>query len=272
MSDGSHTITFWSVDNAGNVEATHTVTFTEDTVAPSTTLTTSPAAPDGSNSWFKEAVGVTLTATDTGGTGVASTSYTVDGGSTQTYSGPFAISTAGTHTVTYWSTDNAGNVESTHSATIKIDLAAPVSSAAVTPAPQNGWYASPTVTLSATDDASGVVNIRFSIDGAAGSQIYSSPITNFSTGDHFVTFWATDNAGRVEASHMVAFKADSTKPSVSIITPGDGSVIPQDKVAEAEVQVQRRRLRHRLLRGIGGERHERGRASTRRRSERTRRA
>ena len=80
MSDGSHTITFWSVDNAGNVEATHTVTFTEDTVAPTTTLTTAPAAPDGSNGWFLEGVGVTLTATDAT-SGVASTSYTVDGGS-----------------------------------------------------------------------------------------------------------------------------------------------------------------------------------------------
>src|SRR6185295_18286488 len=96
VADGSHTLTYWSVDNAGNVEPIHTVTFTQDTVTPVTSLTTSPAAPDGLNGWFLGPVTVTLSVADATG---STTKYSVDGGPTQTYSGPFVISTQGVHTV-----------------------------------------------------------------------------------------------------------------------------------------------------------------------------
>jgi hypothetical protein len=54
---------------------------------------------------------LTLTATDTG-SGVASTSYAIDGGSAQPYTGPVTLP-AGQHTVTYRSSDRVGNIEST---------------------------------------------------------------------------------------------------------------------------------------------------------------
>jgi hypothetical protein len=43
--------------------------------------------------------------------GVANTYYILDGGSTQTYAGPFTIDTSVDHTIEYWSVDIAGNVE-----------------------------------------------------------------------------------------------------------------------------------------------------------------
>jgi hypothetical protein len=55
---------------------------------------------------------ITLTATDAT-SGVASTVYQLDGGPTTTYGGPFSVSSVGSHTLTFHSTDNAGNVEST---------------------------------------------------------------------------------------------------------------------------------------------------------------
>ena len=92
-----------------------------DTAAPSTSLTTSPASPDGTNSWFQQSsVSFTLSATDAT-SNVANTFYTIDGGATQTYSAAVTINTQGDHTVTFWSTDNAGNVESTNTRHIKLD-------------------------------------------------------------------------------------------------------------------------------------------------------
>ncbi len=69
----------------------------------------------GNNGWYVSDVQITLTATDNeGGSGVKEIHYTVDGteavvsGSTTT---TFSIVSDGTHTVTFYAIDNAGNVE-----------------------------------------------------------------------------------------------------------------------------------------------------------------
>jgi hypothetical protein len=68
---------------------------------------------------------VTLTATDTE-SGVASTSYSLDGGVTWTpYIAPISITTEGITTLLYYSIDNSGNREVTNTLTIKIDKTAP---------------------------------------------------------------------------------------------------------------------------------------------------
>jgi hypothetical protein len=64
-------------------------------------------------------VTVTLTASDTQ-SGVNYTKYQVDSGGWTTYSTPFVVTANGTHVVSYYSVDNAGNIETTKTSNFTI--------------------------------------------------------------------------------------------------------------------------------------------------------
>jgi hypothetical protein len=84
---------------------------------------------------------VAFRATDTNGSGIAATYYTIDGGARQTYGEPFTAELSdGTHTITYWSVDIAGNVEMKDSETFKtvvvnVDTQAPTVTRATSTTP-----------------------------------------------------------------------------------------------------------------------------------------
>jgi hypothetical protein len=116
--DGVHNVEFYSTDNAGNVEATRTLTIKVDQSPPVTTASLSGRL--GNNGWYVGPVTVALAATDNL-SGVAATRYRVPGGPWRAYTGPFTVSTNGVHTFEFSSTDNAGNVEATHRLTIDVE-------------------------------------------------------------------------------------------------------------------------------------------------------
>ena len=82
--------------------------------------TTTDNAPAG---WVNHDVTVTLTAQDNG-SGVGGTYYTVNGGTEQKGTS-VTLTKEGTHTLTYWSTDNQGSAEAPHTVLVKIDKTAP---------------------------------------------------------------------------------------------------------------------------------------------------
>jgi hypothetical protein len=220
---GSHTVSYWSVDTAGNTEsATTTPAIKVDLVKPSTTLTTSPATPDGSNNWFqRSSVTFTVAATDAT-SGVANSYYTIDGGGQQTYSGTVTISTQGDHTVTYWSVDNAGNTENTNTTHIKLDNVKPTTTLTTSPASPDGtnnWFkqSSVTFTLAATDASSGAATTLYTVDGG-GQQTYSDTVTVSGQGDHTVTYWSVDSAGNTENTNTTHIKLDNVKPTTTLTT------------------------------------------------------
>ena len=157
------------------------------------------------------------------------------GGATEVGCVDQTFTTDGVFTVSCTATNSAGTAGPV-SVTVKVDKNNPTSSATLSPAIHNGWYASPTVTLTGNDGSgSGIAQISYKIDGESGYHTYSAPLSGFSTGNHFVQFFATDNAGRVETStNLIAFKVDAVKPTVTITAPADGAQIRLDKVTTAK--------------------------------------
>jgi len=119
---GWHTANVRAWGNAG--EGSGDVTYGPlgyDTIWPVTTASLSGTL---SGSTYVSPVKVTLSASDPGypstGSGVAQTVYQVNSGTLTTYAGPFTVSSGGVDTVTFYSTDVAGNVENPVSAHFSI--------------------------------------------------------------------------------------------------------------------------------------------------------
>jgi hypothetical protein len=108
-------------------------------------------------------VKVTLSRSDKG-SGVALTFYSTDGKTFSTYSAPFMFSApSGTHTLTYYSQDVAGNMESKHSQTFVIKLPTTVTkvTSSLNPSPfgLNATFTAK-VTASSGGVPTGLVNFR----------------------------------------------------------------------------------------------------------------
>ncbi|HEY7042367.1 MAG TPA: hypothetical protein VH419_01735 [Nocardioidaceae bacterium] len=121
------TASYAVVNRYANWSATGpTTSLTFDQTAPATTLTSNPA-PNAAG-WNKTDPTLTLTATDAGGSGVASITYKIGSGSAVTVNGAsasFPVTTTGVTTVTYFATDVAGNVEATKTSTVRLDKTSP---------------------------------------------------------------------------------------------------------------------------------------------------
>lgn len=185
-SDGVHTVEFWSVDVASNTETHQTRTVKIDSTPPVTQASVSGAA--GTNNWYRSAVQVSLSASDNV-SGVQSTFYRIDGGLTQTYAGPFVISTLGPHTVDYWSVDNLNHTEATHSLAVKIDTIAPVVTASANPstAPKKPQPVTVTISGAAADILSGVSSASFNVIDEYGVTQPSGPVTLQANGNYSLT-------------------------------------------------------------------------------------
>ena len=153
-----------ATDLAGNADNAGSTTFGVDTVDPVPTITSAPNPTSGTDT-------ITFTATDTGGTGVNSTTCSVDGATFTACSSGDAYSTLGgwggladgAFTLTLRVTDNAGNTDDDTASSFK-DTTNPVTTITSAPTPTNGTQ---TFTFTATDTGgSGVASTTCSTGGA----------------------------------------------------------------------------------------------------------
>jgi len=246
---GVYTVKYFSVDNAGNVEPVQTAgtVIRIDRQNPVTGDNTQLIG----NTWKTTPQTVTLTPGDTGGSGVVTTYYTING-STPTVASAQGTSVLlpgpGTYSVKYFSVDAAGNTETvkTASTPIRIDAVAPT---AVTSFPANNatynatrWSAgcsgSNRVCGTAADTTSGVATVRVTIQRNSDATYWNgvswvaaaTPLTPTGTTSWYVplatsgltsgvsysvTTVATDNAGNVTTTATNTFTYDTTAPTIT---------------------------------------------------------
>ena len=208
--DGTHTVSFYSVDSAGNEEAVQQAVVVVDTQTP----TSSDDAPAG---WSKDPVTVELTALDPGPAAVDAIYASVDGGDYApldevVIDAPSDHSNDGAHTISYYAVDHAGNKEDAHSTTVRIDTTAPVSS---DDADDDAWQNQDvTVGLSATDEnGSGVDRILARLDGGTLAETSSVEVSKTAgDGEHTVSYFAVDEAGNEEELQTATVRIDTTAP------------------------------------------------------------
>ncbi|MGW4290699.1 OmpL47-type beta-barrel domain-containing protein [Streptomyces sp. NPDC004673] len=213
---GSHTVRYRATDQAGNVAAEKSVTFsvvappTDDTTAPETSATVS-GEKDANGDYLTMAT-VTVTASDTG-SGVNTIEYAVGAdGAWQPYTAPVMVHEVGAHTVRYRATDKAGNAAAEKSVAFKVvappaeDTTAPETSATLdgTRNANGAYVTSAKVTVNASDSASGVARVEYSLDGGPYLE-YSAAVVVDRLGFHTVAYRATDKAGNTSAAKSVTF-------------------------------------------------------------------
>jgi len=217
-----NTLEYWSVDNAGNEELPHKIL---------TGIKLDKTAPTGSiiinnDATYTTSTSVTLTLTASDATsGVYQMRFSNDGTTWtdwEAYTTPKSWTLPpgdGTKTVYYQIKDVAGLVSITYSDTIVLDTTSPSGSITINDGAAYTTTTTVTLTLSATDETSGIAEMRFSNDNVTWSDwepYTTSKSWTLLTGDGLkgVTVQYKDNAGLILA-YSDSIILDTAKPTAN---------------------------------------------------------
>ncbi|RAX44570.1 hypothetical protein DQ354_14620 [Arthrobacter sp. AQ5-06] len=223
------TIALWN-----GAESPRSAGVSTDTTPPVASVASISPTPNASGFNNSSPVIVNLIAQDNaGGSGVASITYAVDSGSPTTVNAANAavtVSGDGTHVVSYFATDNAGNASASQNLAVKIDTVAPgrpsiivptyVNIANVAGVPVNGT-AEPgsTLTLTVTDaGAAHTVSQTVTASGAGAWTAAGLNLTSLSQGTVTYTAKATDAAGNTGPKVTVTSIKDTLAPGAPSIS------------------------------------------------------
>jgi hypothetical protein len=202
--EGIFSLSYFAVDNAGNVEAAHHLTIQIDLTPP--TISSSQIPPANAAGWNNSKVTVSFACADN-----------LSG--VDTCTAPITVSTEGAgQVVTGTATDKAGN-SSTASRTINLDKTPPVLTMP-TFAPSYLLNASLTFNFGATDALSGVASMQATFNGTPITSGTTLTLTHLATNTFTLT--ATDVAGNTAtqtATFAVVYNFIGFLPPI----PNDGS-------------------------------------------------
>jgi hypothetical protein len=180
---------------------------------------------------------VTLDAADDeGGSGVARTEYSLDGGPWIAYDGPFTVGSDGSHTLTYRSVDRQDNVEESRTVAFKIDRTAPQLTCNASPDrlwPANRKLVRVSTRVTVTDGGSGAAG--FVLSSVTSDEPDSGTSSHDKPGD--IADWAAttaDTEGRLRAE-----RADKRRARTYTITYTARDEAGNATPCEATVAVER---------------------------------
>jgi len=242
MSQGTHTFTVNLMDGVGNL-AVSSLNFIYDATPPQSSLSASEGRFAGGILYMPVSAGLAVSATDypqENPAGVAAAYIGIDGAQPEALAGPIYLST-GMHTAAWYAVDAAGNVESSHTASVRVDGMAP---AAVT---DFSMSALSTSSLRVSWTAPGDDGVEGAIAKAKIRILYNQTGVNFSTADAQVVLDRTNLApGSVMESTLDGLTAGITYYGVVLTRDTAGnwsaisnitSAIPQEPQASFEPDI-----------------------------------
>jgi hypothetical protein len=123
----------------------------------------------------------------------------------------------GVHTISYYSVDTAGNVESPKSAVVLIDTTAPSITVSGIIHPKGWTRVPPTVTLTASDAGSQVAFTQYREKGAQDWITYTAPFTVTIEGRSEWECRSVDMVGNVGSPYQFLVSLDTCAPSVAVL-------------------------------------------------------
>jgi len=195
-----------------------------DTTPPSTTAKVNGT--EGDNSWYISDVTVELTATDDI-SGVRAINYSINGEANNITGDKATISLSndGVYTISYYSVDNAGNIEAEKILTIGIDRTSPAVTVTATPNilwPPNKKMVDVTIDGSVADEISGVASLIITVEDEYG--VYNMTLPRFG-GVIQLEAWRRDDDMDGRHYTITAVVSDSSGNQSTATT---GVVVPHD--------------------------------------------
>ena len=224
LSQGTHTATARVRDLAGN-DAQALSRFFVDSLPPTTNLKVNGLGNGTGNLVLITTDTISFAAEDSG-TGIRETRYSLDGAPEQVFTAAFTLE-AGTHTLSYRSQDNAGNLETAKTANASVsgpDTTGPALSM-TPPSGSTVTTARPLIRADYSDSGSGVglSSVRLFLDGAdvTGQSVVTTssaafmPAADLTQGSHTASALVEDLNGNATASTSTFF-IDSIAPATRL--------------------------------------------------------
>ena len=199
---GTYTLTYSATDKAGNTATASRTIIVADTIAPTIALIGSETIAHEQGTNYVDAG---ATATDA-----------VDDSVEVVITGTVNTATAGTYTLTYTATDQAGNISSATRTLVVADTAAPVitltGAASINHEQGTSYVDAGATATDAVDDSVEVV--------------ITGTVNTATAGTYTLTYTATDQAGNISSTTRTLVVADTTGPLITV--PTDISVESSD--------------------------------------------